>query len=141
MAAHDLAGPARHCCGVSGRLVMIGGGPSCVSVVLRLAALAEAAAAEPALAIVLVDRQGETGGGGPHARTVSPALLLNDSVSEIDSTGIGLTDWLLTHRERWLAPLRHDPDPRVAGWVRRHAPAVRDAAPALLASVSRDAAR
>ena len=72
------------------RLVLIGGGPSSLTVALRLAELvrlrkADGAAPDP-FEVVLVDRAGETGGGAPHAATVSAALLLNDNIAETDST-------------------------------------------------------
>src|SRR4051794_39383316 len=88
------------------RIVLIGGGPSCVSVLCRLADRIAAAhhgigvgigsgiARWPMGEILLIDQQGETGGGRPHAAGVGSALLLNDSVAEIDATGIGLTMWL-----------------------------------------------
>src|SRR5262249_22320451 len=63
------------------RLVLIGGGPSSLCVVLRMAELARSPGADGALGagehhfeLVLVDRAGETGGGAPHAATVSAAL-------------------------------------------------------------------
>src|SRR2546430_538120 len=90
------AGGLRH----GRRLVLVGGGLSSVAVVLHLA---RNPAAHAGLEIVLVDRPGETGGGTASPRAVHPALLLNDPVRKIDSTGLGLGDWLIARRARLLA--------------------------------------
>jgi uncharacterized NAD(P)/FAD-binding protein YdhS len=70
--------------------------------------------------IVLVDRAGETGGGAPHAATVSAALLLNDSITATDASGLGLVTWLTTNRARWEAMLVNSGDPRATRWLERH---------------------
>src|SRR5437773_4039512 len=104
------------------RLVLVGGGLSSVAVVLHLA---RDAAAHAGLEILLVDRTGETGGGTAYHRAVHPALLLNDPVRKIDSTGLGFGDWLLARRARLLAALAHRAtDDRVAGWLRTYGDAL-----------------
>ena len=106
------------------RLVLIGGGPSSLCVVLRMADLVrlpEADGTDPErVEIVLVDRAGETGGGVPHSATVSAALLLNDSVTETEGSGLGLVPWLTANRARWQAMLLDSGDPRAAHWLERH---------------------
>ena len=106
------------------RLVLIGGGPSSLCVVLRLAELLQASgddgAPPPRCEVVLVDRAGETGGGVPHATSVSPALLLNDSLTETESSGIGFIPWLIANRSRWESMLLSSGDPRAARWLERH---------------------
>lgn len=103
-------------------LVVIGGGPSGVSV---LAHLAEQLAAAPpgrttAVEVTLVDRVGETGGGDAFGIGIPQALLLNDSVATIDATGIGFTAWLHEHQTRWVGRLADDADPRVRTWFAEH---------------------
>ena len=106
------------------RLVLIGGGPSSLCVLLRMAELARLPRAERTgperFAVVLVDRAGETGGGAPHAATVSAALLLNDSITETDASGLGLVAWLIANRARWQDMLRDSGDPRATRWLERH---------------------
>lgn len=106
------------------RLVLIGGGPSSLTVLLRLAELVqlprEDGAGPERFEVVLVDRSGETGGGAPHHANVSPALLLNDSITETDSSGIGLVQWLIANRERWERMLVDSGDPRAVRWLERH---------------------
>jgi uncharacterized NAD(P)/FAD-binding protein YdhS len=70
--------------------------------------------------VVLVDRAGETGGGAPHAATVSAALLLNDSITETESSGLGLVAWLIANRARWQRMLLDSGDPRARRWLERH---------------------
>jgi uncharacterized NAD(P)/FAD-binding protein YdhS len=111
------------------RVVLVGGGPSNVGVVLRLAARCRTegpAATGRTGEVVVVDRWGEAGGGAPHGAGTSAALLLNDRAADMDGTGIGFLPWVSAHRDRWLPELAADPDPRVARWVREHAGAVRD---------------
>jgi uncharacterized NAD(P)/FAD-binding protein YdhS len=109
---------------VAARLVLIGGGPSSLTVALRLAELVRPlradAAAPGRCEVVLVDRGGETGGGAPHAATVSAALLLNDTIAETDSTGLGLVAWLTANRARWEAMLVDSGDRRATRWLERH---------------------
>ena len=106
------------------RLVLVGGGPSSLSVALRLAELVRLhrkdGAGPDRFEVVLVDRAGETGGGAPHAATVSAALLLNDSITETDSSGIGLVPWLTANRSRWQGMLVDSGDRRAARWLERH---------------------
>jgi uncharacterized NAD(P)/FAD-binding protein YdhS len=95
-----------------------------VTVALRLAELVRLPRADGAgpdrFEVVLVDRAGETGGGAPHAATVSAALLLNDSIAETDSTGLGLVAWLTANRARWQGMLVDSGDRRAARWLERH---------------------
>ncbi|MBV9310229.1 MAG: FAD/NAD(P)-binding protein [Solirubrobacterales bacterium] len=70
--------------------------------------------------VMLVDRAGETGGGVPHASTVSAALLLNDSITETDSSDIGLVAWLKANRARWRELLVQSGEPRATRWLERH---------------------
>jgi uncharacterized NAD(P)/FAD-binding protein YdhS len=105
------------------RLVLVGGGPACASVLMRLAAR-PVSGAEPG-EVVLVDPSGETGGGEPYVSGTSAALLLNDPLSTMDATGIGFGGWLRDGYPGWWARLVADPDPRVVRWVRRNADAVR----------------
>jgi uncharacterized NAD(P)/FAD-binding protein YdhS len=106
------------------RLVLIGGGPSSLCVMLRLAELVRLLGADGTgpdrFEVVLVDRAGETGGGAPHASTVSAALLLNDSVTETESSGLGLVTWLIANRARWQGMLLDSSDPRATRWLERH---------------------
>ncbi len=103
------------------RVVLVGGGPSSLTVALRLAELVRLPGADlDRFEVVLVDRAGETGGGAPHAATVSAALLLNDCIAETDSTGIGLVAWLTANRERWEDMLLDSGDRRAARWLARH---------------------
>jgi uncharacterized NAD(P)/FAD-binding protein YdhS len=106
------------------RLVLVGGGPSSLCVVLRLAEMARLHEVDGEAAdrfeVVLVDRAGETGGGAPHAATVSAALLLNDSITETESSGIGLVAWLTANRARWQRMLLDSGDPRAKRWLERH---------------------
>jgi uncharacterized NAD(P)/FAD-binding protein YdhS len=106
------------------RLVLIGGGPSSLCVVLRMAELVRLPRADGAgpdrFEVVLVDRAGETGGGAPHAATVSAALLLNDSITETESSGLGLVAWLIANRARWQGMLLDSGDPRATRWLERH---------------------
>lgn len=103
------------------RMALVGGGPSSACLVIRLAErLARGAAVPVPLEIVLVDRTAQVGGGDPHALGISPALLLNDELMEIDSTGLGFTEWLLERDRAWLSRLSADPDPRVRRWLRRN---------------------
>jgi len=106
------------------RVVLVGGGPSSLCVALGLAELVDLHEAnEPGperFELVLVDSTGETGGGAPHHAAVSAALLLNDSITETESSGIGLVAWLKTNRERWLAMLLDSGEPRAARWLERH---------------------
>ena len=106
------------------RLVFIGGGPSSLCVLLRMAELVQRprtdGAAPERFEIVLVDRAGETGGGAPHAATVSAALLLNDSITATEASGLGLVTWLTTNRARWEAMLVNSGDPRATRWLERH---------------------
>jgi uncharacterized NAD(P)/FAD-binding protein YdhS len=46
--------------------------------------------------------------------------LLNDSIAETDSSGIGLVSWLTANRERWEGMLVDSGDPRAARWLERH---------------------
>ncbi len=106
------------------RFVLVGGGPSSLTVLLRLAELVRLDGADGAdqgrCEVVLVDRAGETGGGAPHAATVSAALLLNDCIAETDSSGIGLVAWLTANRARWQRMLVDSGDRRAARWLERH---------------------
>ena len=106
------------------RLVLIGGGPSSLCVLLRMAELAQLPTADTTgperFEVVLVDRAGETGGGAPHAATVSAALLLNDSITETDASGLGLVAWLIANRARWQDMLLDSGDPRAMRWLERH---------------------
>lgn len=106
------------------RLVLVGGGPSSLCVVLRLAELVRLPRGDGAdpdrFEVVLVDRAGETGGGVPHAANVSPALLLNDSLTETDTSGIGLVEWLTANRARWQRMLVDSGDRRAVRWLERH---------------------
>jgi uncharacterized NAD(P)/FAD-binding protein YdhS len=106
------------------RLVLIGGGPSSLCVLLRIAELVRLPRADTAppdrFEVVLVDRAGETGGGAPHASTVSAALLLNDSITETESSGLGLVAWLIANRARWQDMLLDSGDPRATRWLERH---------------------
>lgn len=106
------------------RLVLVGGGPSSLSVASRLAELVQLPRDEGAgperFEVVMVDRGGETGGGAPHTATVSAALLLNDSIAETDSSGLGLVAWLTANRARWQDMLVDSGDPRAARWLERH---------------------
>ena len=106
------------------RLVLVGGGPSSLCVVLRLAELVRLPRGDGAdpdqFEVVLVDRAGETGGGVPHAANVSPALLLNDSITETDSSGIRLVEWLTANRARWQRMLVDSGDRRAVRWLERH---------------------
>jgi uncharacterized NAD(P)/FAD-binding protein YdhS len=106
------------------RLVLIGGGPSSLCVLLRMAELVRLQAADGAapgrFEVVLVDRAGETGGGAPHAATVSAALLLNDTITETESSGLGLVAWLIANRARWQSMLLESGDPRATHWLERH---------------------
>ncbi len=56
----------------------------------------------------------------PHATSVSPALLLNDSITETESSGIGFVPWLIANRSRWEDMLVDSGDPRAARWLERH---------------------
>jgi uncharacterized NAD(P)/FAD-binding protein YdhS len=109
------------------RLVLVGGGPSSLCVVLRMAELARLPRTDGAgragpdqFEVVLVDRAGETGGGAPHAATVSAALLLNDSITETESSGLGLVAWLIANRARWQRMLLDSGDRRATRWLDRH---------------------
>jgi uncharacterized NAD(P)/FAD-binding protein YdhS len=103
--------------GAARRLVLVGGGPAAATVVLRLAERLRLARPAGPVEIVLIDRDGETGGGDPHGARTSPALLLNDKLAEIDSTGIGLTAWLHAHRSRWIGRLVDAREPMVDRWL------------------------
>ena len=89
------------------RLVLIGGGPSSLCVLMQMAELVRLPGADRTgqerCEVVFVDRAGETGGGAPHAATVSAALLFNDSITETDASGLGLVAWLIANRTRWQA--------------------------------------
>ena len=106
------------------RLVLIGGGPSSLCVLMRMAELVRLPGADRTgperCEVVLVDRAGETGGGAPHAATVSAALLLNDSITETDASGLGLVAWLIANRARWQDMLLASGDPRATRWLERH---------------------
>ncbi|MBF9132803.1 FAD/NAD(P)-binding protein [Plantactinospora sp. S1510] len=103
------------------RLALVGGGPVAASVLAALADELPATGAPVPWEVILLDRNGETGGGEPHAAGTSAALLLNDRLAAIDSTGIGFAHWLATHRKRWVADLAADPEPLVAAWLADHA--------------------
>src|SRR5437764_1164407 len=106
------------------RLVLIGGGQASLCVLLRMAELVQLPGADglgpDRFEVVLVDRAGETGGGAPHAATVSAALLLNDSITETESSGLGLVAWLTANRARWQTMLLDSGDPRATRWLERH---------------------
>ena len=106
------------------RLVLVGGGPSSLCVVLRMAELAGLPTTDRTgserFEIVLVDRAGETGGGAPHAATVNAGLLLNDTITETETSELGLVGWLIANRARWQDMLLESGDPRATRWLERH---------------------
>ena len=90
-------------------VVLVGGGVSGLSVLMRLA---EQETLPPGACVALVDADGETGGGAAYARSVHPALLLNDRVPKIDRTGIGFGAWLVENSASVLAALAEHADHR-----------------------------
>lgn len=96
-------------------LVLVGGGMSSASVLMRLSA---DRGLPPGSSVVLVDPAGETGGGAAYHRSVHPALLLNDPVARVDRTGLGFGRWLASRAPRLLVELGRIDDPRVVDWLR-----------------------
>lgn len=97
-------------------LVLIGGGLSSCSVLIRLAA---GACPPSGTKVILIDPAGETGGGAAYHRSVHPALLLNDPVAKIDRTGLGFKRWLTFHSAELLRDMERFDDRRVAEWKNR----------------------
>jgi uncharacterized NAD(P)/FAD-binding protein YdhS len=102
------------------RLVIVGGGVAGACVLLRLAELT----LPPPFEVVLIDRDGEPGGGLPYARGIDPGLLVNDDVRTMDRTGIGFTPWLQENLSTWWPALAADPNPRVARWCAHNREAI-----------------
>jgi uncharacterized NAD(P)/FAD-binding protein YdhS len=123
---HRAMAAQRRRTGPRHRLLLIGGGVACASVVLHLAERFRSQRepdVEP-FEIILVDPAAETGGGDPYPTGLSPALLLNDPLPVLDATGVGFTAWLRDRHGAWWPRLLDEPDPRVVRWVRRNRAAV-----------------
>jgi uncharacterized NAD(P)/FAD-binding protein YdhS len=96
-------------------VVLVGGGVSSLSVMLRLA---QQRTLRPGSRLAVVDTDGETGGGVAYGRHVHPAFLLNDRITKIDRTGLGLGAWLVENAAGVLDRLSRYDDVRVRRWIR-----------------------